>query len=173
MLLTKYFVKILATVTLVTLILDCSDNEAVIAEKATAKAQAIMLDVYKSPTCGCCKEWNSHIDDNSFQSKAHNQNDISIIKEKHGIEPCYRSCHTAISNDGYAFEGHVLAKIIQQFLQEQHSDDVIGLSVLTMSLGSLGMEVDDKFHPYKVLSLKTDGSDEVYASVQTSQEQFE
>ena len=169
---TKYFVKMLATVTLVTLIVSCSDNETVIAETATAKAQPIMLDVYKSPTCGCCKKWISHIDDNGFQSKAHNQNDISIIKDQHGIEPRYRSCHTAISKAGYVFEGHVPAKFIHQFLQEKHSDDVIGLSVPAMPLGSPGMEVDDKFHPYKVLLLKTDGSYEVYASVQTSQEQF-
>ena len=65
---TKYFVKMLATVTLVTLIASCSDNETVIAETATAKAQPIMLDVYKSPTCGCCKKWINHIDDNGFQS---------------------------------------------------------------------------------------------------------
>lgn len=168
----KYILKIIATFFVVTLIASCSDNDAVIAESNSAKAQPITLDVYKSPTCGCCKKWISHIDDNGFQSKIHERNDVSSIKEKKGIQPRYRSCHTAISKDGYAFEGHVPAKFIQQFLNEKHDDNVIGLSVPAMPLGSPGMEMGDKFQPYKVLLLKSDGSYEVYSTVQSYEEQF-
>jgi hypothetical protein len=168
----KYILKIIATLFVVTLIASCSDSATVKAETSSAKPQPIILDVYKSPTCGCCKKWISHIDDNGFQSKVHNRNDVSSIKQKRGIEPRYRSCHTAISKDGYAFEGHVPAKFIQQFLNEKHDDNVIGLSVPAMPLGSPGMEVGDKFHPYKVLLLKSDGSYEVYSEVHTYEEQF-
>ncbi|MDX2370671.1 MAG: DUF411 domain-containing protein [Colwellia sp.] len=168
----KYILKMLATGALVTLIASCSDNQALIDETTSAKPQPITLDVYKSPTCGCCKKWISHIDGNGFQSQAHNRNDVSIIKKKKGIAPRYRSCHTAISKEGYVFEGHIPAKFIQQFLKEKHSDTVIGLSVPAMPLGSPGMEMGDKFHPYKVLLLKTDGTYEIYARVQSSEEQF-
>jgi hypothetical protein len=168
----KYILKMLAAVALVTLIASCSDNEALIAGTISTKPQPITLDVYKSPTCGCCKKWMSHIDDNGFQSKAHNRNDVSVIKKKKGIAPRYRSCHTAISKEGYVFEGHIPAKFIQQFLKEKHPNSVIGLSVPAMPLGSPGMEMGDKFHPYKVLLLKADGTYEIYASVQSSEEQF-
>jgi hypothetical protein len=168
----KYILKIIATFFVVTLIASCSDKTTVKAETSSAKPQSIILDVYKSATCGCCKKWISHIDDNGFQSNVHNRNDISVIKEKRGIQPQYRSCHTAISKDGYAFEGHVPAKFIQQFLNENHDDNVIGLSVPAMPLGSPGMEVGDKFHPYKILLLKSDGSYEVYSTVQSYEEQF-
>ena len=118
------------------------------------------------------KKWINHLDDNGFQSKIHNRNDVSIIKVKKGIQPRYRSCHTAISNDGYVFEGHVPAKFIQQFLREKHDESVIGLSVPAMPLGSPGMEMGDKFQPYRVLLLKSDGSFEIYSSVESYEEQF-
>ena len=168
----KYILKIIATFFVVTLIASCSDSATVKAETSSTKPQPIILDVYKSPTCGCCKKWISHIDDNGFQSKVHERNDVSSIKEKKGIQPRYRSCHTAISKDGYAFEGHVPAKFIQQFLNEKHDDTVIGLSVPAMPLGSPGMEMGDKFQPYKVLLLKSDGSYEIYSNVQSYEEQF-
>ena len=168
----KYTLKIIATFFVVTFITSCSENVTVKAENNRAKSPSIILDVHKSPTCGCCEKWISHIDDNGFQSNVHNEKDISMIKVLKGIQPRYRSCHTAISKDGYAFEGHVPAKFIQQFLNEKHDDNVIGLSVPAMPLGSPGMEVGDKFHPYKVLLLKSDGSYEIYSTVQSYEEQF-
>lgn len=170
----KLTLKFLAIFTFTALIASCSDEKAVsnTVENQSAKTQSIVIDVYKSPTCGCCKKWISHVDDNGFQSKVHNFQSISFIKEKKGIEPRYRSCHTAISEEGYVFEGHVPAKFIQQFLKEKQSKDIIGLSVPAMPLGSPGMEVDDKFHPYKILLLKSDGTYDVYAVVQTYEEQF-
>ena len=170
----KIILKVVAAFTLVVAIASCSKEEATAAtpKSQNAKSQPILLEVYKSPTCGCCKKWISHVDGNGFQSYVHNRSDISVIKDKRGIEPRYRSCHTAISKDGYVFEGHVPAKFIQQFLKEKQDSDVIGLSVPAMPLGSPGMEVGDKFHPYKILLLKSDGSYDIYASVQSYEEQF-
>ena len=170
----KITLKAVAVFTLVVAIASCSKEEATAAtpKSQTAKSQPILLEVYKSPTCGCCKKWISHIDDNGFQSKVHNRKNIFVIKKDKGIEPRYRSCHTAISKNGYVFEGHIPAKFIQQFLNEKHPDNVIGLSVPGMPLGSPGMEVGDKFQPYKVITLKSDGSYEIYADITSSQEQF-
>ena len=174
MLSNKLTFKFLIILTLVSLVASCSDDKAMsnAAKVQSAQTKSIVLDVYKSPSCGCCKKWISHVDDNGFQSKVHNSQNISVIKEKTGIAPRYRSCHTAISKNGYAFEGHVPAKYIQQFLKETHTENVIGLSVPAMPLGSPGMEVGDKFHPYKILLLKSDGTYEVYAEMKTYEEQF-
>ena len=86
------------------------------------------------------------------------------IKEKYNIKPEYRSCHTAVSEDGYIFEGHIPSKYITQFLSEKNSD-AIGLSVPGLPLGSPGMEVGDRFTPYDVLILYKDGTSKVYAEI--------
>ncbi|TMM42415.1 DUF411 domain-containing protein [Colwellia ponticola] len=170
----KLTLKVLFTVVLVLTLASCSDDEAIsnATQSKNTTLQSIVLDVYKSPTCGCCKKWISHINDNGFESKIHSYQSFAAIKDKKGIAPRYRSCHTAISKDGYAFEGHVPAKFIQKFMKEKHAEDVIGLSVPAMPVGTPGMEVGDKFQPYKVLLLKSDGTYEIYANVDSYEEQF-
>jgi len=108
-------------------------------KSATSK---IVLDIYKNPSCGCCKKWINHIDQNDFQSTVHNRANLSPLKISKGIAPQYRSCHTAISEDGYVFEGHVPAKFIKQFLTEKPKN-ALGLSVPAMPIGTPGMEMGD------------------------------
>ncbi len=48
--------------------------------------------------------------------------------------------------------------------------DAIGLTVPAMPVGSPGMEYQDKFMPYHVLLMKTDGISQVYAQVNTLEE---
>ena len=170
----KFTLKAIAVFTLVVAIASCSKEvvSATPSKTQNAKSNPILLEVYKSPTCGCCKKWVNHINEQGFESTVHNYQNFTVIKEKKGIEPRYRSCHTAISKDGYAFEGHVPAKFIHKFLKEKHADDVIGLSVPAMPAGTPGMEVGDKFQPYKVLLLKKGGAYEIYASVRSYEEQF-
>ena len=129
------------------------------------------LHIYKRATCGCCSKWISHIQDNGFQTTVENSNDLSALKIEKNIQPKYQSCHTAISKEGYVFEGHIPAKYIHQFLKEK-PEGAIGLAVPAMPLGSPGMEVGDKFRAYAVLLLKADGSAEVYAQVKTLKEQY-
>ncbi|SEL20981.1 Uncharacterized conserved protein [Colwellia chukchiensis] len=153
---------------------SCSENGNNVANRdnGTVKSQPIELAVYKSPNCGCCVKWLDHIHEHGFASKVHDFQDVTGIKEQQGIAPRYRSCHTAVSADGYAFEGHVPAKFMHKFLQESHGNDVIGLSVPAMPVGTPGMEVDDKFQPYRILLLKADGSYQIYAHIKSYQEQF-
>jgi len=168
----KFTLKFIASFTVVVALASCSDTKSATTEKQDTKSENIVLDVYKSPTCDCCKKWISHINENGFESKVHNYQNLSVIKKNQGIVPRYRSCHTAISKDGYVFEGHVPAKFIQQFMQETHANDVIGLSVPAMPIGTPGMEVEDKFQPYSVLLLKLDESFEIYANIQSYKDQF-
>ncbi len=133
--------------------------------------QATELLVFKTPTCGCCKKWISHLEQEQIITHAKDYQDITSIKQKFNITPNYRSCHTAITQSGFAFEGHVPAKFIKKFLSEAHSD-AIGLSVPAMPVGSPGMEVGDKFMPYKILILYPDGSSKVYAQINSYEEQF-
>ena len=122
------------------------------------------LLVHKTPTCGCCKKWVKHLEANNFSTMIKDHQNLQKVKEQHSIKPKYQSCHTAVSQDGYVFEGHIPSKFIKQFLANPEAD-AIGLSVPGMPLGSPGMEVEGRFMPYDVLVLFQDGSSKVYAEV--------
>ena len=122
------------------------------------------LLTHKTPTCGCCKEWIKHLKKDGFNTYTQDHENLEDIIEMYGIKPNYRSCHNAVSTDGYVFEGHIPSKYISKFLSEEHPD-AIGLSVPGMPLGSPGMEVGDRFMPYDVLILYQDGSSKVFAEV--------
>ena len=122
------------------------------------------LLVHKTPTCGCCKKWVKHLEANNFSTMVNDHQNLQKVKEQHSIKPKYQSCHTAVSQDGYVFEGHIPSKFIKQFLANPEAN-AIGLSVPGMPLGSPGMEVEGRFMPYDVLVLFQDGSSKVYAEV--------
>ena len=122
------------------------------------------LLVHKTPTCGCCKKWVKHLEANNFSTMIKDHQNLQKVKEQHSIKPKYQSCHTAVSQDGYVFEGHIPSKFIKQFLANPEAN-AIGLSVPGMPLGSPGMEVEGRFMPYDVLVLHKDGSSKVYAEV--------
>lgn len=108
---------------------------------------------------------------NGFQTTTHDRSNFSALKAQKGIKPRFQSCHTAISKNGYVFEGHIPAKFIKQFLQ-QKPEDAIGLAVPAMPVGTPGMEMGNKFMPYEVLLLKADGSFQSYAQVNSQREQY-
>jgi hypothetical protein len=128
-----------------------------------ALAQAIPVNVWKSPTCGCCNDWITHLEENGFEVTAHDLGNADKRKEV-GMPIRFGSCHTAVVA-GYAIEGHVPAKEISRLLQEK--PDAVGLSVPSMPRGSPGMDgpayggVKD---PYDVLLVKRDGTASVFQS---------
>ena len=133
------------------------------ADTQNINAETSLL-VHKTPTCGCCKMWVEHLKRNGLKANTQDHENLDEIKKMYGIKPQYRSCHTAVSKDGYIFEGHIPSKYITQFLSENHPN-AIGLSVPGMPIGSPGMEVGDRFMPYDVLILYKDGSSNVFAEV--------
>ncbi|QOL25651.1 DUF411 domain-containing protein [Thalassotalea sp. LPB0316] len=134
-------------------------------------ANELQLFVHKTPTCGCCKKWLHHLEQQGITATGVDHQDLGTIKQQYGVLPQYRSCHTAVSQQGFFFEGHVPAKFIRHFLTSP-LPDAIGLSVPAMPVGSPGMEVGDNFMPYRVLVLFSDGSSRVFARVNNYQEQF-
>ena len=163
------FLIISITAVLITSCSDVSDESITQANQSLAE-EPVFLNVYKDPTCGCCGKWVEYIENNGFAAEVHDSSDLSMIKSKHGISARYRSCHTAVSSDGYVFEGHIPAKFMRQFLGET-PENAIGLAVPAMPVGSPGMEVGDKFMPYQVLLLKADGTSEIYADIATKEDQ--
>jgi hypothetical protein len=152
----------------VALVLWCGMTSFAAAERDAAAH----LDVYKSPTCGCCTKWMDHLAENGFTSTGRHPDELGDLKRELGVPARYGSCHTGVSKNGYLFEGHVPARYITQFLDEPPAG-ALGLTVPAMPVGSPGMEYKDQFMPYDVLLLKKDGSVEVYASVESYEQQFD
>ncbi len=125
----------------------------------TVPAFAAEVTVYKSPTCGCCKEWVKHLQANGFAVIAKDVPDVAPYKQANGVPPTLGSCHTARVN-GYTIEGHVPAADIQRLLKERPK--VRGLAVPGMPVGSPGMEGTHK-ERYDVLTFDRNGRTSVYA----------
>jgi hypothetical protein len=126
---------------------------------AAALAEGPKVTVYKSPTCGCCTQWISHLRKDGFEVEPVDVNDLGGVKSMSGIQPEQASCHTA-KIDGYVIEGHVPAGDIRRLLAER--PDAGGLAVPGMPMGSPGMDSPNPQH-YQVLLIGRDGSTQVFA----------
>ena len=131
----------------------------------------VSATVYKDANCGCCKEWIGHAEDNGLTTTAHDVADLSLFKERYGVPAEMRSCHTAVTSDGYVIEGHVPAKYVAEFLQNPPKQ-AIGLAVPGMPVGSPGMEYQDKFMPYQIMQINKDGTNQVYAEIESAEQQL-
>lgn len=112
-------------------------------------SEKVEVEVYRSPTCGCCSKWVDHLKQNNFTVKDHVIDDVQVIKDKYGVSAEMSSCHTALVN-GYVVEGHVPAADIMAMLKSKPA--VTGISVPGMPMGTPGMEMGGKKDPYKVIS---------------------
>jgi hypothetical protein len=124
-------------------------------------ADAPLAVVYKSPTCGCCNAWVTHMRQNGFRVETHDTANVDPVKDAAHVPVGARSCHTAHIG-GYAIEGHVPADLIKRLLRE-HPADIAGLAVPGMVTGSPGMEGPNPQH-YDVIAFTRDGHTRVYAS---------
>lgn len=135
-----------------------------------AQSAPRQMDVYKEETCGCCVYWIDHMQQHGYAATVHHPADLNGVKAQLGVLPEWQSCHTAVTADGFLFEGHVPARYITQFLAAP-PENTLGLAVPGMPMGSPGMEVGDRFSPYEVLLMRKDGRAEVYASIKSAADQ--
>ncbi|WP_422139282.1 DUF411 domain-containing protein [Endozoicomonas sp. ALC020] len=128
--------------------------------KAEESLPTVML--YKTPACGCCKQWAKHMEENGFKVMSHDVPSTATYRARAGIPKGMESCHTAFIGD-YAIEGHVPAADIKRLLSEKPAG-VNGLTVPGMPLGSPGMEYGDRKDPYQVIGFTKDGNTSVFAN---------
>jgi hypothetical protein len=124
------------------------------------KSMAAAMQVYKTPTCGCCGKWVEHVKTAGLTAEVHDMADVSPVKSKARVPADLQSCHTAFIA-GYVVEGHVPADVIQKLLKEKPA--VAGIAVPGMPIGSPGMEQGDRKDPYEVIAFTKDGKRSVYA----------
>jgi hypothetical protein len=114
------------------------------------------IQVYKTPTCGCCTKWIDTLRAAGFKVETTDMPDLTALKAANGVPTKLSSCHTAIVS-GYIVEGHVPAADLKRLLEEKPA--VAGLAVPNMPLGSPGMEHRDpsRHEAYDVLAFGPDG----------------
>ena len=134
-----------------------------LAAQATAPSTGpTPITIWKSPTCGCCKQWVTHMETNGFRPSVSDVADVAPFKRKYGVPASLESCHTAVVG-GYTIEGHVPADVIRQALKEKPA--IAGLAVPGMPVGSPGMEVPGgRKDKYDIVAFDKAGKTRVYAS---------
>lgn len=117
------------------------------------------INVYKSPSCGCCGKWVEHLQRAGFTVRTHEVDDVSAMRAKLGMPAQYGACHTA-KVGAYLVEGHVPAEDVKRLLAEKPK--AIGLAVPGMPAGSPGMEGPPPV-AYESLLVLGEGSSRSYA----------
>ena len=122
------------------------------------------VEVWKAPTCGCCKDWVTHLEAHGFSVRVHDTGNTAM-RARLGIPERLGSCHTARVG-GYAIEGHVPAQDIHRLLAQRPK--AIGLAVPGMPIGSPGMDgpaYGNRRDPYDVLLVQADAAPSVFRAV--------
>ena len=123
------------------------------------------MTVYRSPSCGCCGVWVDHAKKHGFKIEDIKTEDMEAVKQQHNVPVELASCHTTII-DGYVMEGHIPADDIKRFLAEK-PDNLVGLAVPGMPIGTPGMEARDIKQPFQVLAFNDKGEVEVFKDYQS------
>lgn len=127
---------------------------------ALAKPE-VLLEVWKDPKCGCCKQWVAHMEANGFAVKIHDSGN-NAVRAQMRIDRKYGSCHTAVAG-GYAIEGHVPAADVHRLLREK--PEALGLAAPGMPVGAPGMDGEaygGRRDRYEVLLLTQNGTERVF-----------
>lgn len=121
-----------------------------------------LVEVWKDPNCGCCKDWMVHLESEGFAVKAHDKGNTAA-RAAFGMPQALGSCHTA-KVQGYVIEGHVPAVDIKRLLADK--PEALGLAVPGMPIGSPGMDgpvYGGRRDAYQVLLVRKDGKTEVFS----------
>lgn len=128
---------------------------------AMAQAARPVVQVWKDPNCGCCKDWIAHLEKNGFRTQVFETGNAAV-RRRLGMPEALGSCHTA-QVGAYVIEGHVPAREIQRLLKERPK--ALGLSVPRMPVGAPGMdgpEYGGRKDPYDVVLVARDGTSSIF-----------
>jgi len=148
-------------------LLSLANSKSAQAATLESGSSAPTLTVFRSPTCGCCEDWVSHVQAAGFTVEEVVTENIDAIKARYGVPEPLASCHTALITTShkhrYWVEGHVPATDIQRLLAERPKD-IAGIATPGMPIGSPGMEQGNDVEPYQVIAFTTAGKFTVFAN---------
>jgi hypothetical protein len=127
---------------------------------AVSKTSKYNVEVFKTPSCGCCYGYVLFLEEKKFKVKQTDLKSLHLIKKKYNIPLEMQSCHTTILGK-YFIEGHVPIEAINKLLKEK--PDIDGIALPGMPIGTPGMPGDKK-EPYIIYQL-VDGKSSVFMTI--------
>ena len=127
---------------------------------ALTKADKQKIEVFKTPSCGCCYGYVLFLEEEKFAVKQTDMRSLHTVKKKYNIPLEMQSCHTSILGK-YFIEGHVPLEAINKLLKEQ--PDIDGIALPGMPIGTPGMP-GEKEEPFIIYQL-VDGKPSVFMTI--------
>jgi len=148
----------LGSVSVVVGAVGCSNGETAAGnQNEQASLASLTLTQYRTPTCGCCHQYESYLGDHGVKVEVVEISDTTPIHERFNIPSSVLSCHTS-EIGGYFVEGHVPVEVIDELLAERPEID--GIALPGMPSGSPGMG-GEKTAPFVIYAV-SDGEAEIY-----------
>jgi hypothetical protein len=163
---TKYGAAIVTLATIGFGYVFTSPTHATGHDAGPSSVQSAEVVVYKTASCGCCRDWVSHLERSELRIEVVNVSSTSPTRDQQGVPHRLGSCHTAVVGD-YWVEGHVPADLVRRPMKERPGN-IEGIAVPGMPMGSPGMEGPNPV-TYDVIAYHSDGSTSVYATRQGSE----
>ena len=120
----------------------------------------LSVEVFKTPSCGCCYGYVLFLEKEKFNVKQTDMRSLHSIKQKYNIPLEMQSCHTTIVGK-YFIEGHVPLEAVNKLLKEQ--PDIDGIALPGMPIGTPGMP-GKKEEPFVVYQL-IDGKFSIFMTI--------
>ena len=120
----------------------------------------LSVEVFKTPSCGCCYGYVLFLEKEQFNVKETDMRSLHSIKQKYNIPLEMQSCHTTIIGK-YFIEGHVPLEAVNKLLKEQ--PDIDGIALPGMPIGTPGMP-GKKEEPFVVYQL-IDGKFSIFMTI--------
>ena len=127
-----------------------------------------VITVYRDADCQCCHKWIEHLEKHQFEVVDKISSNMAQIKQQLGVPNNMASCHTAVIGD-YVIEGHVPADDIKQLLIDK-PQQIKGLSVPQMPVGTPGMEMGQRKDHFIVFSFDQNATYQLFNAYQTNTE---
>ena len=120
---------------------------------ANINNKKLSVEVFKTPSCGCCYGYVLFLEKEKFNVKQTDMRSLHSIKQKYNIPLEMQSCHTTIMGK-YFIEGHVPFEAVNKLLKEQ--PDIDGIALPGMPIGTPGMpgKKEDPFVVYQLIDGK-------------------
>ena len=120
---------------------------------ANINNKKLSVEVFKTPSCGCCYGYILFLEKEKFNVKQTDMRSLHSIKQKYNIPLEMQSCHTTIIGR-YFIEGHVPLEAVNKLLKEQ--PDIDGIALPGMPIGTPGMpgKKEDPFVVYQIIDGK-------------------
>ena len=127
---------------------------------ANINNKKMSVEVFKTPSCGCCYGYVLFLEKEQFNVKETDMRSLHSIKQKYNIPIEMQSCHTTIIGK-YFIEGHVPLEAVNKLLKEQ--PDIDGIALPGMPIGTPGMP-GKKEEPFVVYQL-IDGKFSIFMTI--------